>query len=164
MKLRLIRTIRGNSYTAGALYLKEGDREMFICNTLEDKWRDLFGKLGNKEAKVANETCIPDGEYEVVIAPSPKYINKIRANRKHPLAFTEGNMPRLLDVPFFSGILIHTGNFTTDSAGCILTGDRHEKYPYMLKGGSSVPAFRRLYDILKGARDRITIDISSMWV
>jgi hypothetical protein len=163
MKIRLIRTIRGKTYTAGSLYLNEGNKDRFICNTLEDQWRDLMGVLGKKETKVYGETCIPEGVYEIRISPSPKYTEKIKKNPRHALAFTEGYMPRILNVPFFEGILLHSGNFTSDSYGCVLTGERHEKYPYMLKGGSSVPAFKKLYNILKSAREKIVIEISSTW-
>jgi hypothetical protein len=36
-------------------------------------------------------------------------------------------LPRLLDVPGFSGILIHRGNTKSDSSGCILAGENKVK-------------------------------------
>lgn len=86
--------------TLGKLYI---NRE-FFCSTIEDKYRDL-----SKEKKVYGETCIPFGTYKVIINMSPKYGRL---------------MPRLLDVPHFDGILIHSGNTEQDSAGCILVGKR----------------------------------------
>ena len=61
----------------------------------------------SKEKKVYGETCIPYGTYKVVINKSPKF---------------KRLMPRLLDVPHFDGILIHSGNTEKDSAGCIILG------------------------------------------
>ena len=52
--------------------------------------------------------CIPEGEYPLILAFSPKY---------------QRIMPRLLNVPGREGILIHTGNDPVkDSEGCILVG------------------------------------------
>lgn len=86
--------------TLGKLYINKE----FFCSTIEDKYRDL-----SKEKKVYGETCIPFGTYKVIINMSPKYGRL---------------MPRLLDVPHFDGILIHSGNTEQDSAGCILVGKR----------------------------------------
>lgn len=86
--------------TLGKLYINKE----FFCDTVEDKYRDL-----SKEKKVYGETCIPYGTYKVVINMSPKF---------------KRLMPRLLDVPHFDGILIHSGNTEKDSEGCILLGQR----------------------------------------
>ena len=85
-------------YTAGRLYV---DGRLF-CDTLEDRVRDL-----DKEEKVPGRTAIPAGTYRVVFNWSPKFGR---------------NLPRLLNVPCFEGILIHPGNTADDSAGCILVG------------------------------------------
>lgn len=98
MKLRIERLWPRASYTVGRLYV-DGK---FFCNTLEDTVRDL-----NKEKKVPGKTAIPAGEYKVIFNWSPKFGR---------------NLPRLLNVPAFDGILIHPGNTAEDSAGCILIG------------------------------------------
>lgn len=134
MKLTLIRTGRLETYTTGVLYVSD---RMF-CHTLEPRWRNL--KI---EKKVKGKTAIPEGTYRVRLLDSPKFGR---------------TMPCLMDVPHFSGILIHTGNSVADTKGCILVGERGEYGSLM----NSRPAFDRLYQMLESASDRgeeITITI-----
>lgn len=102
MKLRVERLWKKPAYTVGRLFV---DGKLF-CNTLEDTVRDL-----SNEKKVYGKTAIPYGEYKVVYNWSPKFGR---------------NLPRLLNVPVFEGILIHPGNTADDSAGCILVGRNTE--------------------------------------
>lgn len=102
MKLRVERLWKKPAYTVGRLFVDE----QFFCNTLEDPVRDL-----SNEKKVYGKTAIPYGEYKVVYNWSPKFGR---------------NLPRLLNVPAFEGILIHPGNTADDSAGCILVGRNTE--------------------------------------
>lgn len=102
MKLRVERLWKKPAYTVGRLFV-DGK---FFCNTLEDNVRDL-----SNEKKVYGKTAIPYGEYKVVYNWSPKFGR---------------NLPRLLNVPAFEGILIHPGNTADDSAGCILVGRNTE--------------------------------------
>ena len=102
MKLRGERLWKKPAYTVGRLFV-DGK---FFCNTLEDTVRDL-----SNEKKVYGKTAIPYGEYKVVYNWSPKFGR---------------NLPRLLNVPAFEGILIHPGNTADDSAGCILVGRNTE--------------------------------------
>lgn len=106
--------------TLGKLYINNE----FFCDTIEDKYRDL-----SKEKKVYGETCIPFGTYKVIINMSPKYGRL---------------MPRLLDVPHFDGILIHSGNTEQDSAGCIICGKRSGQ-----KVINSRDTFNRLFNRLE---------------
>lgn len=102
MKLRVERLWKKPAYTVGRLYV---DGKLY-CNTLEDVVRDL-----DKEAKVPGKTAIPAGTYKVIYNWSPKFGR---------------DLPRLLNVPHFDGILIHPGNTADDSAGCILVGKNTE--------------------------------------
>lgn len=102
MKLRVERLWKKPAYTVGRLFVDE----QFFCNTLEDTVRDL-----SNEKKVYGKTAIPYGEYKVVYNWSPKFGR---------------NLPRLLNIPAFEGILIHPGNTADDSAGCILVGRNTE--------------------------------------
>ena len=101
------------------------------------------GKFDNGEAKVYGETCIPFGTYKIVVNMSPKF---------------KRELPRLLDVPSFEGILIHRGNTAKDSAGCILVGENKAVGKVL----NSTPYEERLVKMMKEAIARgeeVTIEI-----
>jgi len=111
MKLKLKRRFFAEEYTIGTLSIDE----VRFCDTLEDKNRDhnKDGDLNDPgEGKVYAKTAIPFGTYKVIVNRSPKF---------------KRELPRLLDVPHFEGILIHRGNTAKDSAGCILVGENKVK-------------------------------------
>lgn len=109
MKLRLERLWPKKDYTVGRLYVND----RFFCNTLEDRIVDKNknGVFDGDEKKVYGESAIPYGTYKIIYNWSPKFGR---------------NLPRLLNVPHFEGILIHPGNTAADSAGCILVGQNTE--------------------------------------
>lgn len=107
MEIVVNRIFKGNKYTIGKLYVN-GE---YICDTLEDVDRGLTQSMSLaeiKKKKVYSQTAIPVGTYDVEVSKSPKFGR---------------NLPRLQDVPGFTGILIHRGNTASDSAGCILVGE-----------------------------------------
>ena len=118
MNLTLERIAKRETYTIGHLYI---NGEYFI-DTIEDKDRHLTSSMPLskiKELKVAAETAIPTGTYKIdmnTISPKyslkPWYVKNCHGAR----------VPRLVNVPGYSGVLIHTGNTAADSAGCILVG------------------------------------------
>lgn len=99
MKLILNRHFKGANYTIGRLFI-DGK---YFCDTLEDTVRNV---------KIPNETAIPAEAYEIILNMSPKFGRLL---------------PRLLNVPNFEGILIHRGNTSTDTSGCILVGENKVK-------------------------------------
>ena len=109
MKLRLERLWPKKDYTVGRLYVND----RLFCNTLEDRIVDKNknGVFDGDEKKVYSESAIPYGTYKIIYNWSPKFGR---------------NLPRLLNVPHFEGILIHPGNTAADSAGCILVGKNTE--------------------------------------
>lgn len=110
MELLVERLWPKKEYTVGRLYV---DGKMF-CNTLEDKIIDVNknGKFDGEEQKVYGKSAIPYGTYKVIYSWSPRFGREL---------------PRLLNVPHFDGILIHPGNTAADSAGCILVGKNTSK-------------------------------------
>lgn len=114
MNLELKRIFKGENYTIGRLFI---DGEYF-CDTLEDPVR----QLDSIKDKIYSKTAIPTGKYKVSMSiVSPKYSIRKSYN------WCGGRLPRLLDVPFFEGILIHSGNTSDHTAGCILVGENKVK-------------------------------------
>lgn len=92
--LQVSRKIYTDKSTIGDIFF---DNE-FICSSLEDTIRNV---------KIAKHTAIPAGEYELTLSWSNRYGRL---------------MPYILNVPFFTGIMIHWGNSDANTDGCILTG------------------------------------------
>lgn len=149
MKLVLKRINNQDNYCEGKLYI-DG---IYQCDVIEDTDRGLTNEMSITEIqskKVYGETAIPKGTYQITLdVVSPKFKDRSWAT------FCEGKLPRLLDVPGFEGVLIHTGNEASNSLGCLLVGQK-------TKDGwvsNSTQTFKNLYYKLKQATDQITITI-----
>lgn len=149
MELRLERKWKKEFYTIGNLYIDGA----FFSNVLEDRDRGLSQSLPvsvNIAKKRKGMTAIPTGRYRVTLdVQSPKY-SKFKS-----YAWCNGYLPRLINVPAFDGILIHAGNSAADSAGCLLVGENK----VVGKVLNSMDTLKRLYAILKTAKDSIYITI-----
>ena len=131
LDMKLVRTEFKDTQTVGKLYLNG----VYFCDTLEDKNRDLNknGIFDGSEKKVYAQTCIPFGQYKVIINQSSRF---------------KRLMPRLLNVPHFDGILIHNGVTEKNSAGCILVGSYDGQ-----KLVRSKEIFNKLFEIMKYYND-----------
>lgn len=139
MELFLKRTQKTEDYTLGVISI-EGRTETFP--TVEDTVRE-------NGIKIADKTAIPSGRYKITIdVISPKF-SKYSFYKES----CEGKLPRLLNVPNFTGILIHCGRNETQSSGCIILND------YNASLTRSKTYFKSLYSILKSAVDDIYITI-----
>jgi len=85
-----------NKQTLGKMYVCSGLEFEKIIDTLELPYKNNENQL----------SCIPKGIYEVVKRHSEKYKNHFH----------------VLDVENRSMILIHNGNYYTNTLGCILVG------------------------------------------
>jgi len=92
-KLTLMRDFQDSEATLGRLFFNDSP----VCYTLEHPWRDNQVKI----------SCIPLGAYQGQVLPSPHF---------------KRDLPELLNVPGRSQILMHVGNTTKDTLGCILLG------------------------------------------
>jgi len=91
--------------TVGKLYING----KFQCFTLEDQRRDV---------KIKKVTCIPERTFRVDFRREGGHHS--RYSKKFP-DFHIG-MLELQNVPSFKFILIHIGNYITDTDGCLLLG------------------------------------------
>lgn len=80
-----------------------------VCGTLEDEHRD---------EKVAGETRIPAGRYEIKLRTDSPMADKYRARYGE----WHRGMLWLQNVPGFEWVYIHTGNTDDHTEGCILVG------------------------------------------
>lgn len=121
LKLILKRLWKCPSYTVGHLYLNEVSSSTYLCDTLEDVDRSLVSTMELSSIlshKVPGSTAIPYGEYKVSLSSfSPKF-----GSRPFYQSVCKGFLPRLLNVPGYEGVLIHCGNSSADTEGCILVG------------------------------------------
>jgi hypothetical protein len=115
--LTLNREIESNRGILGTIRTSDGEQ---VCKTLELPW----------DRNQRNISCIPCGNYVVTDYTSVKY----------PSAFV------VLSVPGRSGILIHAGNYVTDTEGCILVGKEWEfmGHPRQLAVSYSTNTLNRL--------------------
>jgi hypothetical protein len=142
MKLTVKRRFFADTYTVGTMYIN-GER---FCDTLEDRNRDLNhdGDLNDAgEGKVMHETAIPFGTYNVVVNVSPRFGREL---------------PRLEDVPNFTGVLIHRGNTDADTSGCILVGENKVKGKVINSTGYEVELVKRCKEAMARG-ESITIAI-----
>ena len=153
MEILVERKWKKDNYTIGNLYING----KWFSNTLQDKDRGLKDSMSLTEIKTLKKpriTAIPTGTYEVTLnVVSPKF-------SKYPFynSINGGRVPRLLNVKGFEGILIHVMDGPKGaelSEGCIGVGRN------LIKGGllQGKEYYKKLYDILKNNKDKITIKI-----
>lgn len=118
MNITVKRIFKGAKYTIGKLSI-DGH---YFCDTLEDTVRA-------PGVKIPGKTAIPAGKYKIELTESLRF-KKL--------------MPRLKDVPGFTGVLIHPGNTAQDTEGCILVGKNRVKGKVL----DSRETFQKLFTML----------------
>jgi len=132
MKLKLFRYNLDDNFTKGVLFLDDA----FECFTLED---------ASRPQKIAGETCIPPGTYRLQLSTESTPMND-----RYRSKFDEHEgMIWLQDVPDFTFVYLHIGNFPKDTEGCILVGKLDNGTNSSI--GSSAQAYRDLYPVIADA-------------
>ena len=134
MLISVERFVSDKNSTIGLLRLDD----KFQCFTCEDEFR---------EEKVANETRIPAGLYDVKVRAEGgmhgRYAKRFDYHR---------GMLWLQDVPDFEWIYIHVGNLADHTSGCILVGQNCRLKPHMAVL-QSADAYRDLYALVIDAAE-----------
>lgn len=119
--LVLKRKYKKSTYTIGQLFIN-GE---YFCDTLEDRDRNLSQCMTEEQVdkiKVYGKTAIPAGTYTIDMnTVSQRFKGRSWAK---PWG---GKLPRLQNVPGYEGVLIHVGNTSNDTSGCILVGQNKAK-------------------------------------
>jgi len=114
LEFSLVRRGFAETYTIGKL---SADQE-YVCDTLEDKVRDLHDRNHDGdfddpgEGKIYGETAIKYGRYQIIMTYSPKFKKR---------------MPELLGVEGFTSIRIHRTVTAKGVEGCIGVGLNKKK-------------------------------------
>lgn len=119
IELYLTRTLALEEATFGVLF----SGRQPVCVTLELPWND------NR----TDESCIPVGAYRVVPYSSERY----------------PNVWHVLDVPGRTHILIHSGNYPSNTNGCIIPGSQYGLGDNALAVSSSGAAMQKIRQIVK---------------
>ncbi len=107
LNLIVFRTNLASAYTEG--FMINSDSLSYVCDTLEDKVRDL-NKDGKQDTpKVYGLTAIPYGKYNIEVTFSPKF---------------QKDMVLVNNVPEFEGIRLHWAVDANHLLGCVGTGKR----------------------------------------
>lgn len=120
MELRVNRRWFTERSTCGILYVDS----VFECFTLEPRKSQADGK----------PYCIPEGAYKVALLTSDHF---------------DAVTPHVLNVPGFTAIEVHWGNYPKDTKGCTLVGLGH--YDDLVS--ASRTAFGRLMVKLENQQD-----------
>ena len=132
MNIIIKRIFKGPDYTIGKLYI-DGK---YFCDTLEDTVRA-------PGVKIPGKTAIPAGKYKIKLAESLRF-KKL--------------MPRLENVPGFTGVLIHAGSTAEDTGGCILVG-RNRVKGKVLDSRETFAKFLRLLFVAERGGEALQIEI-----
>ena len=147
MKVEVKRYLDTGNETLGLFYI-DGK---FYGYTLEDEARDK---------KVMGETRIPEGTYKVTL----RKVGEHHQMYSHKFPDIHKGMLHIVDVPNFTHILIHIGNYEKDTAGCLLIGSYVNSNNKSI--GASTLKYIEIYPIIANAieaGEEVTIEYSKIY-
>ena len=94
-----------------------------------------------REIKVPGETRIPRGTYQVTVRTEGGFHERYKKDRR--VSDIHEGMLWIRNVPHFEYVLIHIGNFESETDGCLLVGAQYDTARMCVY--RSVEAYRALY-------------------
>src|SRR5690606_16023518 len=132
----IVRVAQGKNTTLSHLYIGG----LFCCYLLEDSLRP---------EKVGGHTAIPAGKYRLRLNTWAGM--NVHYQGRYPKLHR--GMVEIVDIPDFSLVFIHIGNYHTDTAGCPLTGSYWQLIDGDYRVLHSAAAYKRAYAQLLEAID-----------
>ena len=143
MRITVERISSDQDTTISTIYVDD----KFVCFGLEDEYR---------EDKIAEETRIPAGVYDVLL----KTVGGFHARYGRKFEGMHRGMLHIQDVPGFEHILIHVGNTDSHTAGCLLVGMGAVAKRSDMSIQSSVDAYKLLYRMVVDAASARELSIT----
>lgn len=144
MEIKVQRVEKNSECSIGKMYINN----VYVCDTLEDPDRGLKDSMSEteiKSKKIYGNTAIPSGQYSINMnTVSPSFKDRSWAK---PYG---GKLPRLQNVKGYEGVLIHVGNTSKDTLGCILVGTKSSNSSI----SNSTVAFNKLMTELLKAKTK----------
>jgi hypothetical protein len=137
MLIEVLRVYSNDEATLGHLFINN----KFQCFTLEDQYR---------AKKVYADTRIPAGLYDITY----RTVGGMHTRYKDRFPHMHQGMLWVRNVPGFEYILIHMGNYESQTAGCLLVGMDavlSGTHPYI---AHSRMAYEKIYPIIASALNR----------
>jgi hypothetical protein len=144
MTIKLTRQYQNENCTHGSLFINNN----WSCFTLEDIFR---------QQKLQGKTRIPAGRYKIKYRLEGRFFENYSVKFKDDEDVNFRGMFEICDVPNYKYILIHIGNSSADTEGCILVGmDRRDSQIL-----NSTIAYKKIYNVIADALDNedVYIDI-----
>ncbi|RZF61484.1 DUF5675 family protein [Sphingobacterium corticibacterium] len=152
MEIEVKRSRQGKNSTLSALYI-DGEQ---VCYVLEDSVRD---------EKIKGSTAIPAGRYKLAF----RHYGRMHGRYHRLFPDFHKGMIQLMDVPNFSYIYIHMGNNFSDTAGCLLVGQKvkyfkkQKEYEIRQSRKAYVALYKRLAAAMEKGEVFIKIHELSSW-
>jgi hypothetical protein len=132
--MKILLRIEGETKTSTLSKMYINEKEVPIAVTLED---------GFKKEKIWGETRIPHGVFKIERRYVGRFYDKYKNKYQHKFSIWIRNVPK------FKYILIHIGNYVSDTAGCPLIGIAGHKRGdnYMVK--ESTKMYKKFYEMVE---------------